>query len=324
MKLQQLRYLKAVVESGLNVTEAAERLFTSQPGVSRQIRMLEDELGVLIFQRSGKHLTHVTPEGRQILARAERILAEVDSIRSLAADFSDEQRGLLRLATTHTQARYFLAPRIEAFRCRYPAVSLRIEQGGPADIARMAAGGEVDFGIATEGIAQSRELVMLPAYRWHHCLVVPRDHPLAETTPVDLQTVADYPLVTYVHGFTGRSQLERDFQAVDREPDVVLSAADSDVIKAYVRLGLGVGIIADMAYEPGQDADLACVDARHLFTEQVTWVGFNRGMFMRGYMYDFLALVAPHLTLERVDRALHAPDRKRVKALFADVHLPRY
>lgn len=324
MKLQQLRCLKAVVESGLNVTEAAERLFTSQPGVSRQIRMLEDELGVLIFQRSGKHLTHVTPEGRQILARAERILAEVDGIRSLAADFSDERRGLLRLATTHTQARYFLPPRIDAFRHDYPEVRLQIEQGGPADIARMAASGEVDFGIATEGVAQNRERVMLPAYRWHHCLVVPRDHPLARTPPADLAAVAAHPLVTYVHGFTGRGQLERDFRAADLEPDVVLSAADSDVIKAYVRLGLGVGLIARMAYEPDEDADLVSIDARHLFTEQVTRVGFNRGMFMRGYMYDFLALLASHLTLERVDRALHAADQKGVDAVFADVALPRY
>lgn len=251
MKLQQLRFLKAVVDADLNVTDAAKRLFTSQPGVSRQIRLLEEELGVVVFHRSGRHFTHVTAEGRRILERAERILREVENIRSLAAEFADEQSGLLRLATTHTQARYFLPPVIKSFRLRYPRVSLQIQQGNPREIADMAAVGKVDFAIATEAIAENRELVMLPAYRWHHCLVVPRDHPLASEPVPDLATLGQWPIVTYIHGFTGRGQLERDFSAAGVRPDVVFSAADSDVIKTYVRLGFGVGIIAHMAFEPG-------------------------------------------------------------------------
>lgn len=324
MKLQQLRFLKAVVEADLNVTDAAERLFTSQPGVSRQIRLLEDELGVVIFHRSGRHFTHVTPEGRQILERAERILGEAENIRALAAEFTDEQSGLLRLATTHTQARYFLPPVIESFRSQYPKVSLQIEQGKPRDVADMAATGKVDFAIATEAIAENRELVMLPAYRWHHCLVVPRDHPLAGGSVPDLATLGQWPIVTYVHGFTGRGQLERDFSTAAVRPHVVLSASDSDVIKTYVRLGFGVGIIAHMAFEPGEDDDLAYIDASHLFSGQTTRLGFHRGAFLRGYMYEFGSLVAPHLTMERVDQAAHTTDQEAVDRLFGGIELPCY
>ncbi|SEQ43500.1 LysR family transcriptional regulator, cys regulon transcriptional activator [Ectothiorhodospira magna] len=324
MKLQQLRYLKAIVENNLNVTVAAERLFTSQPGVSKQVKLLEEELGLEIFHRSGKHFTHVTPAGRQILARAEHILTEVENIQSLARDFTDEASGTLRIATTHTQARYFLPPLITRFRRRYPRVHLLIHQGTPPQIAQMAATGEVDLAIATEAIALNQELLMIPAYRWHHCVVVNKAHPLTQDDRLTLNAVAKYPIVTYVHGFSGRGRLEQDFAHAGLTPEIVLSAADSDVIKTYVRLGLGVGIIAHMAYEPDQDKDLSYLDARTLFTENVTGVGFRKGVYLRQFMGHFINLLAPHAGEEIIDAALKAQRQEDVTALFDGLPLPEH
>ena len=324
MKLQQLRYVIAIERNGLNISAAAESLYTSQPGVSKQLKLLEEELGILLFNRNGKQLTHITPAGRQIIARAESIMGEVGNIKALAAEFRDEHRGALSIATTHTQARYALPPVVQAFRQRYPDVTLQMQQGTPAQIAEMAASGEVDFAIATEAMELFEDLVMLPCYRWNRCVVVPPDHPLTQVEHLDLAAVARYPLVTYVFGFTGRSQLDIAFNAQGLKPRVVFTAADSDVIKTYVRLGLGVGILARMAYDPEHDGDLVQLDAGHLFKASTTKIGFRRGTYLRAYMYDFIALFAAHLKLKPVDQAAHAPDQAAVDRMFADVELPEF
>ena len=302
MKLRQLHYIREVANRGLNVTAAAEALFTSQPGVSKQIRLLEDELGVLIFERNGKHLTRLTPAGTAILAIAGDILQDVENIERIAREYRDPARGSLRLATTHTQARYALPAVIPQFRQRYPDVALHIHQGTPLQIAEAAAKGEVAFAIATEAMEHFEELVMMPCYHWNRCVLTPPDHPLTREDPLTLDAIARYPLVTYVFGFTGRSLLDRAFADAGLQPQVVLTAVDADVIKTYVRLGLGVGIVARMAYDPKTDVDLVALDARHLFRPSTTRIGFKRGLILRQYMYDFMQMFAPHLNRNLVDR----------------------
>lgn len=322
MKLQQLRYIWEVARNGLNVSATAEVLYTSQPGISKQIRTLEDELGLQIFNRNGKHLTSVTAAGAGIIESAGRILDEVENIRRLAREHTDQARGSLTIATTHTQARYALPPIIDAFIRRYPEVSLHMHQGTPMQIAELAANRSVDFAIATEAMELFDDLVMLPCYRWHRSIIVPRDHPLVAVRPLTLEAVAQYPVVTYVFGFTGRSQLDRAFDAHGLKPRVVFTATDADVIKTYVKLGLGVGIVARMAYDPVTDPQLVSLDASHLFEPSVTKIGFRRGTLLRGYMYDFIELFAPHLTRERVEQAAQAASQAEVEAMFADVPLP--
>ena len=298
MKLQQLRYIWEVARHDLNVSATAQSLYTSQPGISKQIRLLEDELGVEVFARSGKHLTRVTPAGEAILEVAGDILRKVESIKQVAQEFSDEKMGSLDLATTHTQARYALPVTINNFMKKYPDVSLHMHQGTPMQIAEMAANGSVDFAIATEAMSHFNDLIMMPCYRWNRSVVVPKDHPLAQVSKLTLQDVAQFPIVTYVFGFTGRSKLDDAFKREGLEPKVVFTAVDSDVIKTYVRLGLGVGIIATMAFDEKQDQDLVCLDASHLFDYSTTKIGFRKGTFLRGYMYDFIQQFAPHLTPE--------------------------
>ncbi|HMM45173.1 MAG TPA: HTH-type transcriptional regulator CysB [Candidatus Macondimonas sp.] len=307
MKLRQLHYIQEVANRGLNVTAAAEALFTSQPGVSKQIRLLEDELGVLIFERNGKHLTRLTAAGEAILGIANRILQDVENIERIAHEHRDPARGSLRLATTHTQARYALPPVIQRFRERYPDVALHIHQGTPLQIAEAAAKGEVDFAIATEAMEHFEDLVMMPCYHWNRCVLVPPDHPLTQEQPLTLEAIARYPIVTYVFGFTGRSLLDRAFADKGLQVQVVLTAVDADVIKTYVRLGLGVGIVARMAYDAKADTDLVALDARHLFRPSTTRIGFKRGMLLRQYMYDFMQMFAPHLSRPLVDRCAQFP-----------------
>lgn len=321
MKLQQLRFIWEVARNNLNVSATAERLYTSQPGVSKQIRQLEDELGVQIFLRAGKQLTQITPAGQQIVNLAGRIMAEVDNIKRIAQEQNDQRRGSISIATTHTQARYALPPVIREFIGRYPEVALHMHQGSPVQIAELAAAHAVDFAIATEALELFEGLVMLPCYRWNRSLVVPPGHPLTQRKPLTLADIAAFPLVTYVFGFTGRSQLDEAFRAADLTPRVVFTATDADVIKTYVRLGLGVGIIATMAYDRAQDADLVALDASHLFDYSVTSIGFSRGTFLRRYMYDFIQLFAPHLTRELVDEAAATAHDAR-DALFAAIALP--
>lgn len=322
MKLQQLRYIWEVARHDLNVSATAVALFTSQPGISKQIRMLEDELGVEVFARSGKHLTHVTPAGERILQIAGEILQRTDSIRRVAQEFRDESRGDLSIATTHTQARYALPPVIQAFTQHFPDVSLHMHQGSPMQISEMAADGTVDFAIATEAMDHFSDLIMMPCYRWNRTVVVPEGHPLTRLETVTLEALSQFPIVTYVFGFTGRSKLDDAFAQQGLEPKVVFTAADADVIKTYVRLGMGVGIIAHMAVDPVEDKGLVSLDVSHLFEPSTTRIGFRKGTFLRGYMYEFLQQFAPHLTKERVDAAIATTDRDARELLFNDVDLP--
>ena len=322
MKLQQLRYIWEVAHHDLNVSATAQALYTSQPGISKQIRLLEDELGVEIFARSGKHLTRITPAGEAILKIAGDILRKTESIKQVAQEFSDERRGSLSVATTHTQARYALPGVIETFMQRYPDVSLHMHQGTPMQIAEMAADGTTDFAIATEAMEHFGDLIMMPCYRWNRSILVPKDHPLATMSQPTLAQIAAYPLVTYVFGFTGRSKLDEAFQSESLTPKVAFTAADSDVIKTYVRLGVGVGIVASMSVDLAADSDLVAIDASHLFDSSVTSIGFRKGTFLRGYMYDFISAFAPHLTRELVDAAAQAGGRQDVTSLFESIVLP--
>ncbi|MGB1883151.1 MAG: HTH-type transcriptional regulator CysB [Gammaproteobacteria bacterium] len=324
MKLQQLRYIWEVARNGLNVSATADNLYTSQPGVSKQIRQLEDELGVEVFQRSGKHLVDITPAGEAILEVSGRILGEVENIRRIARDHSDATRGSLTIATTHTQARYVLPPTIKRFIGAYPEVSLHMHQGTPMQISELAANRTVDFAIATEAMELFDTLVMLPCYRWNRSIIVPKEHPLAGLGKLTLDAIAEYPIVTYVFGFTGRSQLDQAFTDAGLEARVVFTAVDADVIKTYVRLGLGVGIIATLAYDPALDDDLVALDASHLFEYSVTKIGFKRGTFIRGYMYDFIQYFAPQLDREMVDRAIATTRREEFLALFDESSLPAH
>ena len=322
MKLQQLRYIWEVAHHGLNVSATAQSLYTSQPGISKQIRLLEDELGVEVFSRSGKHLTRITPAGERIIQTAGEILRKCESIKQIAQEFSHERKGTLTLATTHTQARYALPPVIARFISSYPDVALHMHQGTPTQISEMAVDGTADFAIATEGMELFNELVMMPCYRWNRCVIVPKGHPLLDAGPLTLELLAEQPLVTYVFGFTGRSKLDEAFSRKGLEARVVFTAADADVLKTYVRLGLGVGIVARMAVDPKLDDDLAVIDASHLFEASVTHLGFRKGTFLRGFMYDFIETFAPHLTRERIEQVLQCQTRTEVEDLFAAVELP--
>jgi LysR family cys regulon transcriptional activator len=322
MKLHQLRYLLAVAGSDLNVTVASSRIHTSQSGVSKQLRLLESELGFQIFTRQGRALTRITPAGQQVVQRAQRIVHEIESIRRLSEDLTNETGGTLSIGTTHTQARYVLPPVIGAFRKRYPHVRLHLHQGTSEQIAHMMRADQIDFAIATGSESLFPEVTILPSYHWHRTLVVPKGHPLAEVRALSLRTLADYPLITYTFSFSGPSSLNESFAEAGLEPNVVLTARDADLIKTYVRLGLGVGIVAHMALDAQEDADLIPIDATGLFPRHTTWIGYRRGMLIRRYMYDFLELFAPHLDRRRVDKASEAADAASVAELFESVSLP--
>jgi LysR family transcriptional regulator, cys regulon transcriptional activator len=323
MKLHQLRYLAAVAQSGLNITAAAQKLHTSQPGVSKQIKLLEDELGFQIFTREGRNLTRITPAGQQVIDRALRILQETQAIRDLATELRDEGRGSLSIGTTHTQARYVLPDMVREFRTRYPQVRLNLHQGTSEQIAEMAAQDRIDCAVATGSEHLFEDMTLMPCYRWHRVMVVPRDHPLAAVQRPTLKQLGTYPIVTYTFSFAGPSSLQQAFAKAGLTPDVAITARDADVIKTYVRLGLGVGIVAEMAIDPREDGDLVSIDASHLFAGHVTWIGFRRGVLLRRYMYDFVQLLAPHLDRRLVDRAHRMTSAAEVAELFADVVLPK-
>lgn len=304
MKLQQLRYLDQVVRNGFNVSVAAKVLHTAQPGVSSQIQLLEEELNVQIFKRRGKRLIGLTPPGEAIYAAVERILREVRNVRQIGAEFANESLGSLAIATTHTQARYVLPPVIKAFRDRYPNVTLHLHQGNPHQVTEMAVTGIADLAIATEALTDNPGLVTLPCYQWNHCIVAPTGHPVFDERPLTLESLARYPIVTYDFSFTGRSHINQAFAARGLEPEVVLTAVDADVIKTYVSLGLGIGILATMAFEPERDAGLRATDASHLFEPSTTRIGIRRGMYLRRYLYAFMELFAPRLTREIVAQAM--------------------
>ena len=322
MKLQQLRYIWEVSRQRLSVSAAARSLHTSQSGMSKQILALEEELGVKIFIRNGKHMVGMTEAGLAIVEKAGQVLQQTDNIRRMAAEFCDERSGSLAIATTHTQSRYVLPPVISAFIEKYPNISLQLHQGNPHQIAEMAAKGSADFAIATEAMEKFSDLMMMPCYRWNRAVLVPRGHPLAELDQLTLADVAAYPLVTYVVGFTGRSRLDDAFAVQGLNTRVVFTAVDADVIKTYVRLGMGVGIIANMAYDPDKDSDLIALDASHLFDYSVTRIGFRRGTLLRAYMIDFIRMFSAHLTRPVVEQVIQCQSQIDVDALFADTVLP--
>ncbi len=304
MNLQQLRYVQEVARRGLNVSEAAEALFTSQPGVSKQIRLLEAELGVEIFVRHGKRLVDITEPGRQVLAIAERTLRDIESLKQVGDEFANEAVGSLSIATTHTQARYVLPRVVRDFMQRFPQVKLSLHQGNPRQVGDMVLSGEADIAIATEAIADYPDLVTLPCHQWNRCIVATPRHPILREQPLTLEAIARYPIITYDDAFTGRGLINKAFLGRGLKPNVVLSAIDSDVIKTYVAMDLGIGILARMAYDPAVDKGLGMLDASHLFESSTTRVGLRRNAYLRGYMYAFIELFAPHLTRRMVDVAL--------------------
>jgi LysR family transcriptional regulator, cys regulon transcriptional activator len=322
MKLQQLRYIREVFQNNLNVSATAERLYTSQPGISKQIRLLEEELGIDIFVRGGKQFVGVTPGGELILKLSADILSKVGDIRKIADEHHNREVGELSIATTHSQARYALPKVVQSFMQKYPSIRLTIHQGTPTQIAEMVSKGTVDLAIATEGTDLFENLAKLPCYQWNRSVLVPHGHPLSLAKPLTLEEIARYPVITYTFGFTGRSQLDQAFEAADIKPQVALTAVDADVIKTYVRLGLGVGIVAHMAHDPATDADLTALEADHLFASSTTKIIIRRETYLRSFLYDFIEIVAPHLTRDIVDQALEIREKHEWDALFGNIKLP--
>lgn len=304
MKLHQLRYLHEVARQNLNISNAAEVLFTSQPGVSKQIQLFEEELGLQIFQRKGKRLTGITEPGAEILALAAKVILDVENIKRVGGEFSHVETGTLTIATTHTQARYKLPAAVKDFMTNYPQVKLNIHQGNPSQVAEQVASGEADIGIATEAISSFENILCLPCYQWNRCVVVPHGHPLLADGTLTLEKLAAYPLITYDFAFTGGTLVSKIFSDADLSPNVVLTAIDADVIKTYVTLGLGLGLLADMAYDSERDANLVRVDVSHLFPDSTTYLGVRKDAFLRGYMYGFIELIAPHFNRKAVNAAL--------------------
>jgi DNA-binding transcriptional LysR family regulator len=304
MNFQQLRYVRETVRRGLNLTEAASALHTSQPGVSKQIREFENELGFDIFVRHGKRITALTEPGTVVLGIIERVLQEAENLKRAARDFSDRDTGGLTIATTHTQARYALPRVVGEFKRRYPKVALSVRQGNPLELAEMVQDGAADIAIATEALDHFPGLLAMPGYTWNHCVVVPPKHALLKTGTLTLEALAKYPIVTYDAAFTGRTHIDAAFAARALAVDVVMSAIDADVIKTYVELGLGVGIIAAMAFDAKRDLKLRAIDCAHLFHSNTTRVAVKRGSLLRGYAYEFIELFAPALTRKLIERAL--------------------
>lgn len=300
MNFQQLKIIREAARCEFNLTDVANVLFTSQSGVSRHIRDLEDELGVEIFIRRGKRLLGMTEPGKALLTIAERILDEAGKVRRLADVFTNESSGVLTIATTHTQARYSLPKVIKSFRALYPDVRLELIQGSPQEIVSMLVTGEADVGIASEQVINNPALAAFPWFSWHHALLVPKGHALIQQQPVTLAGLSRYPLITYRQGITGRARVDRAFQTASLQPDIVLSAQDSDVVKTYVELGLGVGILADQACELDEHSSLVRLEAQHLFESNTVWLGLKRGQLQRNYVWQFLELCNANLSREEI------------------------
>ena len=304
MNVQQLRYVRETIRQGLNLTAAAASLHTSQPGISRQIRELEQELGIEVFVRRGKRVIDLTEAGRALAPIVDRVLQEIENLRVAAADFNDQSSGSLTVATTHTQARYALPAVVAAFKSAFPRVRLSLHQGNPPQIAEMVLRGTADIGIATEALDHYPTLLALPSYSWQHSIVVPLDHPLLREPYVSLEALSRYPLITYDPAFAGRSNIDEAFAARGLSPDIVLAAIDSDVIKTYVELGLGVGIIAAMAFDPARDQKLRMIDASSLFRTNMTRIALLRGRRLRSFTFAFIERFAPHLSRQVVEKAI--------------------
>jgi LysR family transcriptional regulator, cys regulon transcriptional activator len=305
MKFHQLRYVHEVVRQQLNISSASEALHTSQPGVSKQIQLLEEELGLQIFQRNGKRLIGVTEPGRKIVELAARVILDMQNIKRVGDEYSQEDSGELTIATTHTQARYRLPAAVKQFMAQYPNVKLAIHQGNPTQVTELVASGEADVGIATENISNDERLSCLSCYEWNRCLVVPAAHPLLQKGKLTLKDLADYPLITYDFAFTGGTLVSKVFHDAGLQPNVVFTAIDADVIKTYVNLGLGIGLIANMAYDETRDAPLRSLDCSHLFPNSTTFLGVRRDAFLRDYMLNFITMLSPQYDKRTVQRALH-------------------
>lgn len=304
MQLHQLRYIREIVKQNLSISEAAKALKTSQPSVSSQLQQLEEELRLKVFERRGKRLVAVTPMGETVLKIAERVLQDVSNILSLADENHDDEHGTLSIGTTHTQALYALPSSIKAFSERYPNVHLNMLQGTPREISELAAEGEIDLAIATEALERNPALLTFPCYDWNRTIVVPDKHPLLSERILTLEAVAKYPILTYMMDFTGRAQQDQSFHDRGLKPNVIFTATDADVIKKYVGIGLGIGIIASMAFDPKNDKPLKGIDASHLFKPSTTQLAFRKGSYLRGYAYAFIEFFAPHLTKEAITRKM--------------------
>jgi LysR family cys regulon transcriptional activator len=305
MNLQQLRYLNEIVRRDLKISDAALALYTSQPAISKQIKLLEEELGIQIFVRNGKRIAAITEPGKGLLAIAQRMLLDAENFKQFAQEFHSKDTGQLTIATTHTQARYALPPVVKKFIERYPKVKLGLHQGSPTQIAEQVLHGEADICIATESLSLYEGLVTLPCYEWHHCVITPPDHPLLKEKTLTLKSIAQYPVITYDSAFSGRGKINDAFEKAGITPDIALTAIDADVIKTYVELGLGIGIMAEIAFIPEREPHLRMMNARHLFKPSTTRIAIRKNDYLRAYTYDFIELFAPHLTRKVVAEAMH-------------------
>lgn len=323
MKLHQLRYAVEIAKHGHNISKAANVLCTSQSGISKQIRMLEDELGITLFVRKGRNLIGLTPAGKEVVKHASMALEKVNDIKQVADQYNSRQgQGTLTIATTHTQARYVLPFVVERFVKAFHSINLNLQQGTPVDVAGLVAGGEADLAIATEALEGREELLTLPCYQWARSIIVPENHPLSRLKKLNLEDIIDFPLITYALGFTGRHQVDEAFAAKSLKPNIVLTAVDADVIKTYVRLGIGIGIIANMAFNERLDNGLLALDASHLFGISTTLIGIKRDKYIRSYIYNFIEMFAPHLTEEVVKEAEECRSVKERKQLFSTFSIP--
>lgn len=308
MNFQQLRIIRETLRRNFNLTEVANALYTSQSGVSKHIKDLEDELGVELFVRRGKRLLGLTEPGKELAQIVERILLDTANIKRLADQFSKIDKGEITIATTHTQARYALPSAIAAFRKEFPNVHLALHQGTPREIAAMLSDGLADIGIATESLQDTAEVVSFPYYSWYHGVIVPKGHVLEKERPLTLDAIAEYPIITYHEGFTGRPSIDATFAGAGLTPDIVMAALDADVIKTYVEVGLGIGIVASMAFNPQRDIGLSLLDTSHLFPKSTSRIALRRGRFLRSFAYRFISLCAPDLTEKTVRAATAAID----------------
>jgi LysR family cys regulon transcriptional activator len=310
MNFQQLRYVREAARRNLNLTEVANVLHTSQSGVSKQIKDLEDELGIDIFVRRGKRLTGLTDPGAGVLQLIERILLDTENLRRAAGHYASQEQGRLVLATTHTQARYALPKVIEQFRAAFPKVNLALRQGSPTQVAEMVMNGEADIGIATEALNRYPDITTFLSYSWHHVVAVRRDHPLATRVNLTLEEITAYPIITYDLEFSGRSHIDAAFDKAGLVPDIVLTAMDADVIKTYVEVGLGVGILAAMAIDPARDHDLVALDTHGMFEPNTTRIGVRSGTYLRAYAYRLIEMFAPHLREDEIRQRLVEADER--------------
>lgn len=309
MNLHQFRFVRETVRQNFNLTEAAKVLFTSQPGVSKAIIELEEELGVEIFHRHGKRVRNLTEPGKQILVSLERILQEIETVKSVGKDYAAADQGSLTIATTHTQARYILPKIIIEFAKRFPKVHLSIQQGNPSQIAEMVENDQADLAIASEQLLDNKHLVALPAYQWQHNIIAPPDHPLLKLPAITLQELAKYPLITYDAAFARRKKIDSAFADQQLTPNIVLEAIDADVIKTYVEIGMGIGIIADTAFDAARDTQLRALPAENLFGIHCAYIGLKQHAYLRSYIYTFIELLAPSLKREQIQYAINHPGK---------------